>query len=84
MLDESTGVRSSLETPSFAHIFAIINNNKYLSIKNSGNVTFSKSNSNSSIYSGNFSLELKNINNENDIINITEGRFDINLNTLNN
>jgi hypothetical protein len=68
-----------------AHIYTLIDlgNRQYSSFNNSGNVTFSKIDIKKGIYSGTFSVKLKNKDDENDIIEITEGRFDINLNTVN-
>jgi hypothetical protein len=67
------------------HIYCHINgnNNTYLSYENSGFLEFSKLEINNGIYSGTFSVKLKNKDDENDIIEITNGRFDINLNTVN-
>jgi len=69
-----------------AHIFCLINKGslQYLSFENSGELNFSKIDINKGIYSGSFYTKLKNKDNENDIIEITNGRFDINLNTVNN
>ena len=53
----------------------------YLSIENTGLVTLTK-NDNLTI-SGTFSCKLKNKDNPNDIIEITDGRFDFNKNTIN-
>ena len=68
------------------HIYCHINgnNNTFLSYENSGFLEFSKLEINNGIYAGTFSVKLKNKDNENDIIEITNGRFDINLNTVNN
>lgn len=67
------------------HIYCHINgnNNTYLSYENSGFLEFSKLEINNGIYSGTFSVKLKNKDDENDIIEITNGRFDINLNSVN-
>jgi hypothetical protein len=74
---------SDLQKP---HIYCHINgnNNTYLSYENSGLLEFSRIDINKGIYSGIFTVTLKNKNNENDIIEITNGRFDIDLNTVNN
>ncbi|WP_435415741.1 hypothetical protein [Polaribacter aestuariivivens] len=70
----------------YPHIYCQINGNDnlYLSFANSGQIDFSKIDFNNNIYSGTFSVKLKNKDDENDIIEITNGRFDINLNTVNN
>jgi hypothetical protein len=69
-----------------AHIFCLINqgNSQYLSFENSGELNFSKIDINNGLYSGTFYSKLKNKDDENDVIEITDGRFDINLNTVNN
>ncbi len=53
----------------------------YLSIANTGSIHITKSDQN--IISGTFSCKLKNKDNPNDIIEITDGRFDFNRNTIN-
>ena len=53
----------------------------YLSIANTGSITLTKSND--VIISGVFSCKLKSENSLNDIIEIKEGRFDFNKNTIN-
>jgi hypothetical protein len=58
-----------------------LNGKKYLSIANTGKITITKSDQN--IISGTFSCKLKNKDNPNDIIEITDGRFDFNKNTIN-
>lgn len=65
-------------------MFCIINNKKFLSSKNSGEITFTKANFNSKIYSGVFNLTLKNQDNPNETLEIKDGRFDINLITIDN
>ena len=68
-----------------SHIYSrIINRGEYRSFENSGKLIFSKINIMNGIYSGTFSVKLKNKDNENEIIEIRNGRFDINLNTVNN
>ena len=57
------------------HCFAIINDIGYKSYENSGTITFTKIDEVKGIIAGTFSLNIKNDNN--DIINISEGRFDI-------
>ncbi len=68
------------------HIYTLIDlgNRQYRSFNNSGSVIFSKIDIINGIYSGTFSVKLKNKDDENDIIEITNGRFDIDLNTVNN
>lgn len=56
-------------------------NVQYFSIENTGNIVITKSDNN--IISGTFSCKAQNENNPNDIIEITEGRFDFNKNTIN-
>lgn len=68
-------------------ITAIIYNNNgeakiYLSIANTGTINIKKSDEN--IIAGTFSCKLKNENNPNDIIEIKNGRFDFNKNTIRN
>lgn len=53
----------------------------YLSIANTGKITITKSDPN--IIAGTFSCKLKNKDNPNDIIEITDGRFDFDRNTIN-
>ncbi|PQJ76686.1 hypothetical protein [Polaribacter glomeratus] len=82
-IDESDGSgRSNLSN---AHIYCLIDksNRQYRSFYNSGNLEFTRLDITNSIYSGTFSVKLKNKDDENDIIEITNGRFDINLNTVN-
>ena len=59
------------------HCFAVINNTGYLSYENSGTIAFTKIDEIKGIIAGTFSLKMKNRNNENNIIEITDGRFDI-------
>ena len=68
-----------------AHIYSLIDlgNRQYRSFENSGELNFSKIDITNGIYSGTFYTKLKNKDDENDIIEITDGRFDINLNTVN-
>jgi len=73
----STGVEYSLNEPDFAHIYAIVNGNKYLSFQNSGSISFSKISFDKGIYAGIFNARLKNEINETEIIEITNERFDI-------
>lgn len=56
----------------------------YVSSENSGIITITKSDYENKIYSGEFKVILYNVDNTEDKINISEGRFDINLLTLNN
>ena len=83
-INASDGLRdSNLNHP---HIYTYFDNtnNLYLSYENSGLLVFSRLDIENGIYAGTFSVKLKNKDNENDIIEITDGRFDINLNTVNN
>lgn len=68
------------------HLYVYFNNidNTYLSYEKSGQIEFSRIDNVNKIYSGAFDLKLKSKTDENDIIEITNGRFDINLNTVNN
>lgn len=68
-----------------AHIYSLINlgNRQYRSFNDSGNLEFSRLDIANGIYSGTFSVKLKNKDDANDIIEITNGRFDIDLNTVN-
>ena len=59
------------------------NSRSYLSLENGGTLTITKYDYANGIISGTFSCKAVNNNNSSDIIEITEGRFDINLNTLN-
>ncbi len=81
--NNSPGVGYGLNSPDYPHAFAVINDIKYLSYENSGLIDFLKTDFDSKIYSGTFSLKLKNENDQDDILEISEGRFDINLITLN-
>ncbi len=72
----SPAVRASLETPSYPHFVCSIEGNRYISYENSGSITFTKVDYDTGIYSGTFSLKLKNKENPIDIIEITDGRFD--------
>ena len=73
----STGVEYSLSEPNFPHIYATVNGTKYLSFLDSGFINFTKIDINDGIFSGIFEVKLKNKNNQNDIIEITDGRFDL-------
>jgi hypothetical protein len=73
----SPGVGSTLQDPDFPHLFLIINNKKYLSYENSGIIEFTKVDFTNEVCAGVFSAKLKNIDDENDIIEITDGRFDL-------
>jgi hypothetical protein len=68
-----------------AHIYCLINKGEfqYLSFENSGVLNFSKIDIVNGFYAGTFNVKLKNKDDENDMIQITDGRFDINLNTVN-
>lgn len=80
---ESPGVSYGLNSPNHPHIFSIYNNKKYLSFKDSGSIIFLKANQSLGLYAGIFSAKFKNIDDEYDILEIKEGRFDINIATLN-
>lgn len=54
---------------------------KYLSIENTGTINITKNNND--IVSGTFSCKLKSEENPNKIIEIKDGRFDFNKNTIN-
>lgn len=84
MINTSDGYKDS--SLPHTHIYCQIDgsNNTYLSSESSGFIKFSRLDTTSGIYSGTFNVKLKNKDNENDTIEITDGRFDINLNTLNN
>ncbi|QNM85913.1 hypothetical protein H9W90_01980 [Polaribacter pectinis] len=73
----SPGVASTLEAPNFPHIFLIINNKKYISFDNSGSIEFNKVDFISEVCAGIFNTKLRNIDNQNDIVQITNGRFDL-------
>ena len=81
------GISDGSETSdlSNAHIYSLIDlgNRQYRSFNNSGNLEFTRLDINNGVYSGTFTVKLKNKDDENDIIEITNGRFDINLNTVN-
>jgi len=83
LINTSDGLKNS--DLSHPHIYTYFNNinNLYLSYENSGSIEFSRLDITNGIYSGTFSVKLKNKDNENDIIEITNGRFDFNLNTVN-
>lgn len=84
LFGESPGVSYGLNSPVYAHIFCIINNKKYLSFENSGMIDFTKANFNDKIYAGIFNSKLRNQDSPNDFIEIKDGRFDINLITIDN
>ena len=73
----SPGVEAHIEDPEFPHIFCVINNTLYLSYENSGTIDFQKVDFNQEVCAGVFSVKLKNKNDPTDIIEITEGRFDL-------
>ncbi|WP_034061122.1 hypothetical protein [Lacinutrix jangbogonensis] len=75
-------VDSPLTTNIFCRVYDHSENiyKNYCSYENSGNITISRYDN--GIISGIFNARLKNINNNEDEIEITEGRFDINGNTL--
>ncbi|ADQ81816.1 hypothetical protein [Riemerella anatipestifer] len=55
--------------------------NKYLSLANTGSITITRNDSN--VISGTFSCKLKNKDNPEDIIEVKDGRFDFNKQTIN-
>jgi len=61
----------------YPHCLGIINSRNYLSYENSGTITFTKIDETQGIIAGTFTLKMKNKNDKNDIIEISEGRFDI-------
>ncbi|QTE24292.1 hypothetical protein [Polaribacter cellanae] len=73
----SPGVPSSLNKPNFPHIFCYLNDRKYISFENSGTINFEKVDFIEQICAGNFSAKLKNEMDENDIIEIKNGQFDL-------
>lgn len=79
----SSGLTAGLDTPNFSHSFCTIYSTDYLTYIDSGSIIFTNVDHNLGLYTGTFSLKLKNENNPNDILEITQGRFDINLATLN-
>lgn len=58
-------------------MFCVVNGVKYLSYENSGYINFTIVDFAQEVCAGIFTVKLKNENNENDIIEITEGRFDL-------
>ncbi|MDO6743113.1 hypothetical protein Q4553_00860 [Tenacibaculum soleae] len=74
---DSPGVSSSIQSPSYPHMFCVVNGVKYLSYENSGYINFTIVDFAQEVCAGIFTVKLKNENNENDIIEITEGRFDL-------
>ncbi|WP_299618882.1 hypothetical protein [uncultured Tenacibaculum sp.] len=83
VFSDSPGVAASLDKPDYNHSFGLIYDSKLTSYQNSGSITFTKADSENGLYAGIFNLKLKNTENEKDIIEITEGRFDLDLKTLN-
>ena len=73
----SPGVGSSLDSPDFPHIYCYINDIKYISYQNSGFINFEKVDFTQEVCAGIFYAKLKNENNDDDIIEITNGRFDL-------
>ncbi len=82
----STGQSSPTFEPTYSHSWSIISQtSKFISNANSGIVKITQFDTSNKIVSGTFNnLTLVNIDDSNDIIQITDGRFDINLNTVNN
>lgn len=73
----SPGTTSISNAPNFAHIYCFINNRKYISYENSGTINFETVDFIKQVCAGNFYAKLKNENDENDIIEITSGQFDL-------
>ncbi|WGH74388.1 DUF6252 family protein [Tenacibaculum tangerinum] len=85
----SNGESISTFEPTYPHCwikpFSIaVNGQKYLSNTNSGIVTITKFDSVNNIISGTFQLTAFDENNPRETIEVTNGRFDFNLNTVNN
>jgi hypothetical protein len=57
---------------------------RYSSYENSGTITITRFDSENKIYSGTFYFKAVNRDAPNDIIEVTNGRFDVDLNTLHN
>ena len=72
----SPGTTSISKTPDFPHIYCYINNRKYISFENSGSINFEVVDFTNQVCAGIFYAKLKNENDENDLIEITNGRFD--------
>jgi hypothetical protein len=73
----SPGIPSSLDKPVFPHLFCNINDKKYISYENSGIINFETVDFTKQVCAGNFYAKLKNENDENDIIEIKNGQFDL-------
>ncbi len=86
----SEGLSSFYFEPNYSHLWCRVydqttGNKKYISTTDSGSVQITRFDEVNNIVSGIFeNLTLVNIDNSNDKIQITNGRFDINLNTVNN
>jgi len=80
----SSGLPSGLDAPNYPHAYIVYNGFKHVTFENSGTITFTKADSNTRVYAGTFEIKTKSETNENLIIELTQGRFDIDLNTLNN
>ena len=93
VIDESNGM-SNIDGLDHHYLHCIVYDSKtnsyqkYVSYQNSGTFTITKLKTNSAnsnngnILSGTFSCKVRNINNPNDEIEITKGRFDINSLTI--
>jgi len=79
-LIKSANCQYGLDANHSINIRCKYNNNWYCSINNSGVLSILKFNN--QIISGTFEFTAQNINNSNDIIEITDGRFDINRYTV--
>ncbi|WP_187478623.1 hypothetical protein [Amniculibacterium sp. G2-70] len=86
MIGQSDGAWSNVTASNTLITARVFNSNTseyniYLSIPNTGSINVTKSDLN--IISGTFSCKLKNKDDPNDIIEITDGRFDFDRNTIN-
>ncbi|WP_317128815.1 DUF6252 family protein [Tenacibaculum adriaticum] len=89
----SFGLSSSQPTstfePEYPHCWvgisdAINDENRYLSNTNSGTITITRLDNDNQIVSGTFELTVFDSNDPTKTVRITNGRFDVNLNTVNN
>ena len=89
-LNQSEGLSSFYFEPNYSHLWCrvydkITGNKKYISTTNSGAVQITKFDEINNIVSGVFNnLTLVNIDDSSDTIQIINGRFDINIRTVNN
>jgi hypothetical protein len=85
----SNGESTSTFEPDYPHCWGTTFNNlgegkKHLSNTNSGTIKITRFDQDNHIISGTFELTVFNRENPTETIEITDGRFDINLNTVNN